>query len=121
VATDSESVIDLSGIEKIEGDFIAKDNPHVTTLASDTLQEATGKVEFYNLAALANITLPKWEQCDTLVLERIPSPSYVDFQEKGQQIRNVYVRNTTFAFFTGLTLLGAQIEVLEVVDNAYLV
>lgn len=54
-------------------------------------------------------------------MDRIPSPTYTNFQQKGQQISEIYVRNTTFAFFSGLTLIGAQIEVLEIVDNAYLV
>jgi hypothetical protein len=83
--------------------------------------EATGKVEFNNLAALANITLPVWESTGILVMERIPSPTYTKFQQQGQQINEVYVRNTTFAFFSGLTLMGAQIEVLEIVDNEFLV
>lgn len=121
VATDSEPVISLDGIEKIEGDFIAADNSKVTTLASNSLVEATGKVEFSNLAVLANISLPKWESTNILVMDRIPSPTYTNLQQKGQQITELYVRNTTFAFFSGLTLMGAQIEVLEIVDNAYLV
>ena len=65
--------------------------------------------------------MPKWEKTPKMVLDRIPSPSYTNFQQKGQQIDEVYVRNTTFAFFSGLTLVGAQIKVLELVDNPYLV
>lgn len=121
MATDSEPVIELNGVEKIEGDFIAADNPYVTTLASNSLIEATGKVEFSNLGVLANISLPNWETTGTLILDRIPSPTYTDFQQKGQQIYEVYVRNTTFPFFSGLTLVGAQIDVLEIVDSPYLV
>lgn len=120
-ATDSDSVIELNGIEKIEGDFVARDNPKATTFGSNTLREATGKVEFSNIAALANISLPKWETAGMLVLDRVPAPTYTDFQQKGQQISEVYVTNTTFPFFSGLTLVGAQIDVLEIVDNAYLV
>lgn len=114
-------MIDISGIEKIEGNFIAADNPNVTTLASSTLVEATGKVEFSNLGVLANISLPNWETTGTLILDRIPSPTFTDFQQKGQQIYEVYVKNTTFAFFSGLTLMGAQIDVLEITDNPFLV
>lgn len=121
VATDSDSVIELNGVEKIDGDFIASDNAHVTTLASNSLVEATGKVEFSNLGVLANISLPAWERTGTLILDRIPAPSFTNFQQKGQQIYEVYVRNTTLAFFQGLTLIGAQIDVLEIVDNDYLV
>lgn len=120
VATDSEAVIELEGIEKIEGDFIAANNPEATTFGSSTLVEATGLVEFSNLGVLANISLPSWESAGSLILDRIPSPTYTDFQQKGQQISEVYVRNTTFAFFSGLTLVGAQIDVLEIVDNEYL-
>jgi len=121
VATDSEPVIELNGIETIEGDFIAADNPSATTFGSSTLRVATGLVEFSNLGVLANISLPKWESAGKLILDRIPSPTFTDFQQEGQQIDEVYVRNTTFPFFSGLTLVGAQIEVLEIVDNAFLV
>ncbi len=105
----------------MEGDFIAADIPHLTTLASSTLIEATGKVEFNNLPVLSNMSLPVWQPTGIMIMERIPSPTYTDFQQKGLQISEVYVRNTTFAFFSGLTLSGAQINVLEIVDNAYLV
>ena len=83
--------------------------------------EITGKVELNNLAVLSNLSLPKWEFTGTFVMDRVPSPAYIDLPQKGQQINNIYVRNTTLAFFTGLTLMGAQMEVLEIVDNKFLV
>ena len=37
-----------------------------------------------------------------------------------QQIDNLYIRNTTFEFLVDFTLLGAQMDILEITNNPFL-
>ncbi|TKA83900.1 hypothetical protein B0A55_00091 [Friedmanniomyces simplex] len=120
VATNSAAVIDIPGLETLQGDFIAANNSILTTLSSATFAVITGTVLFQNLPVLTNLTLPNWISSGTLHFDTVPEPTVHDFQQNGQQVNNLIVRNTSFAFLAGLALQGAQMDTLEIVDNPYL-
>ncbi|KAK0257501.1 cell wall protein Ecm33 [Friedmanniomyces endolithicus] len=120
VATDSAAVMDIPGLETVQGDFIAANNSLLTTLSSSTFSVITGTVLFQNLPFLTNLTLPNWISSGTLHFDTVPEPTVHDFQQNGQQVNNLIVRNTTFAFLAGLALQGAQMDTLEIVDNPFL-
>ncbi|KAK1814876.1 cell wall protein Ecm33 [Friedmanniomyces endolithicus] len=112
--------MDISGLETVQGDFIAANNSLLTTLSSSTFSVITGTVLFQNLPFLTNLTLPNWISSGTLHFDTVPEPTVHDFQQNGQQVNNLIVRNTTFAFLAGLALQGAQMDTLEIVDNPFL-
>lgn len=112
--------MEIMGTETLLGDFIAANNTGLTTFASDVV-DISGSVTFSNLPVLTNVTLREWLSTDTLVMERIPNPTVIDLQPDAQQITNMYVRNTSMAYFVGLTLQGSQMSVVEIVGNPYLV
>ncbi|KAK0926985.1 putative ubiquinone biosynthesis monooxygenase [Friedmanniomyces endolithicus] len=120
VATDSAAVMDIPGLETVQGDFIAANNSLLTTLSSSTFSVITGTVLFQNLPFLTNLTLPNWISSGTLHFDTVPDPTVHDFQQNGQQVNNLIVRNTTFAFLAGLALQGAQMDTLEIVDIPFL-
>ncbi|KAK0309277.1 cell wall protein Ecm33 [Friedmanniomyces endolithicus] len=120
VATDSAAVMDIPGLETVQGDFIAANNSLLTTLSSSTFSVITGTVLFQNLPFLTNLTLPNWISSGTLHFDTVPEPTVHDFQQNGQQVNNLIVRNTTFAFLAGLALQGAQMDTLKIVDNPFL-
>lgn len=119
MATDSDSVIEFNGVEVLEGDFVAANNSALTTLAFDIVK-VTGTVLWQNLPVLTNLTLPNWVYTGTMILDTIPQPVVADFTPGAQQINELYIRNTTLAFFVGLTLENAQMDVWEIVGNPYL-
>ncbi|KAK1064459.1 cell wall protein Ecm33 [Friedmanniomyces endolithicus] len=112
--------MDIPRLETVQGDFIAANNSLLTTLSSSTFSVITGTVLFQNLPFLTNLTLPNWISSGTLHFDTVPEPTVHDFQQNGQQVNNLIVRNTTFAFLAGLALQGAQMDTLEIVDNPFL-
>ena len=112
--------MEILGTQTLLGDFIAANNPGLTTFASDVVN-VSGTVQFSNLPVLTNVTLPQWLSTNALIMERIPNPTVINLQPDAQQISELYVQNTMMAFFVGLTLQGSQMSVIEITGNPYLV
>ena len=122
VATSSEPIVEINGVERIEGSLEAVGNPELTTIASDSLHTITDAMEISSLPVLTNMTFPQLTRVGKIAFEAIPNPTVVKVGSNSQQVSQLYVRNTSLAYFSNLfTLSGAQIEVLEIVHNPYLV
>jgi hypothetical protein len=120
VATDSAPIIEISGVESLVGSFIASDNPGVTTVAATDIVTVSDTVKLSNLAVLTNITFPSWQTIDTLILNNIPAPTWVELSNTAQQVNNLYVQDTQLEGLFGISLQLAQVEVLEVTGNRFL-
>lgn len=114
-------MIELDGIQELDGSLIVANNSNITTIAAGNLVTITNDLIFSNLTLLYNITFPSFYSIDTVVLNNIPAPNVVDLSTGEQVVNNVYITETYLEGLVGLSLIGsAQLKTLQVTDNYYL-
>lgn len=121
IATDSAEVVEINGLEEIQGSLIAANNSVLTTIGSNSLETVSDQITLANLSNLVNLTFPSWYSVGTLFVQNVTSPNVVNLETSVQQIDNLYILDTQLEDLQGFNVSSPQVQTLQITGNYYLV
>lgn len=119
VSEDVQGPIDLSGIEKITGDLICKNNSLITDLKSTTLQSITGAFNLNRLIGLSNLEFTKLNDVGSINWVSLNGLDTLNFGDVGvTKAKTVEISDTFLSTLKGIDL--TTVEDLNINNNGRL-
>ncbi|KAM7185825.1 putative cell wall protein [Rhypophila sp. PSN 637] len=116
IGKQTDSKIDISGIQKINGDLTVLNNGQILDLTSSDLSEIKGTFTLQNLTLLTSLTLPSLTTVDTLLFQALPALAALTIGPPGiTKAKSVTITDTFLESLAGINV--QDVETLDVNNN----
>lgn len=119
VSTDATDAINLSGIQKLTGDLVVKENPDVPSLSADDLETIEGEWVLDNTQGITSLSFPKLSSVDTIRWVALgPNLASLDFGAQIKKASKIRIENTHLQTLEGINV--ETINELYLANNRYI-
>ncbi|ORY09375.1 hypothetical protein BCR34DRAFT_589356 [Clohesyomyces aquaticus] len=118
IATGTTDPIDLSGIQKIDGDLVIKNNSGIQQISSTSLTEIAGVFNLDTVQVLNQVNFPKLATVESLKWNALPNLQNLNFDNQITKASVIDIQNTQLQTLKGINV--ATIDTLYIANNRYI-
>ncbi|KAF2201993.1 GPI-anchored cell wall organization protein Ecm33 [Delitschia confertaspora ATCC 74209] len=119
IATQAAGDINISGLRKIDGDLIMKNNTAVNSLSADSLEVITGQFALDGVQGLTRLSFPKLSTVDSVVWNAFgPNLNALEFNHAITKAKRIDIQNTQLGSLNGINV--ETLETLYIANNRYI-
>ncbi|XBW37404.1 hypothetical protein QEN19_002984 [Hanseniaspora menglaensis] len=116
-----DPIIDLGGIENIEGDLIMENSASIVRVECPNLKSIGGEFRIQALTSLNSINLKELDSVNSIYWRVVPILSIVDFTKGLRNINRLTISDTSLAGFEGFEKDKVnQLTVLDINNNRFM-
>lgn len=118
IATGTTDPIDLSGIQKIDGDLVVKNNSGIQSIGSSSLTEIAGAFNLDTVQVLNTVNFPKLKTVQSITWNALPNLQNLGFDSQITKAAVVDIQNTQLQSLQGINI--EKIDRLLLANNRYI-
>lgn len=120
VSTNAQGTVDFTGLDQVEGDFVAQNNGGLTTLSSSTLNSISGQFLLNNLTGLSTLAFTSLDTVGSIAWNALTSLDTLTFGTPGvQTAKSIVISDTFLSSLEGIDVMS--LETLDINNNRRLV